>query len=835
MYQSIVSDLESQCVIISGESGAGKTEVSKIIMQYISQNCGSLEEVIRVKDAILDSNPLLEAFGNAKTIRNNNSSRFGKYMEIQFDRSGQPVGGRVTNYLLESSRVVVQSKNERSFHIFYEMLSGADGQMKERYRLLDASSYHYLNQGNCTVVDEIDDVSDWKDLLHALDTMKFSEKEKEEVFRLLASILWAGNLEFSEQNEESKISNGDCLDHVASMLKIDAAVCHDGFCKRTIQTGTGGRSSIYAVPQKADEAAYSRDAFAKAVYSRLFDYTVLRINQRLGWKSEELPILGILDIYGFEVFESNGFEQLCINYVNEKLQQIFINLTLKEEQEEYEREGIKWEPIKFFNNKICCDLIESRQNPIGIFTLLDDVCNFPQASDEKFLSKLKENLAQHQFFKLGSAANSFCVKHYAGDVEYSTSGFCDKNKDLLFNDLIQLAKCSKIELLVSLFPESATTDDKRRPTTASFKLKTSCQQLVDSLSKSHPHYIRCIKPNDKKQSRNYNDTRCLHQIKYLGLLENIKVRRAGYAYRQVYDRFYYRYAICSDGTWPTSKYAGRFREGASAILDSLGIEPADKKSVYELGKTKVFIRAPETIFSLEEIREQKTFSYANCIQRYFMKNAYDRLMYVIRKSANDAIRGKKDRRQKSLDRLFLGDYISYSENFQLKSIVGKGVKVFFADVCNYVQKKKIRLVIIISANNIHLIEIVANKDKATNKTKPWVYQTQVRIAAADFKGVVLSEFADNYICLCTAASENYLIETSKKTEMIAHLLKINPHMSIEFRNCIDITYKKKSIKITFASDPKNSAPDGGLYKKKKVLVSRGLGKDAYPNLVEPRN
>lgn len=840
MYRTMLADIESQCVIISGESGAGKTEASKLIMQYIANNCGRSADVMRVRDIIMDSNPLLEAFGNAKTIRNNNSSRFGKYMEIQFDRGGDPRGGRISNYLLEKSRVVYQNRDERGFHIFYMLLNGADAQMKDELRLLDASSYFYLNQGGCFTVDGMDDRQEFQDVMHAMDTMGFIPAEKSEIFRILAAILWLGNIQFGESNDQAYVANDDCLTLFAWLMQTEVEICRKSLCTRTIQTGTGGRSartSTYAVPQNAAGAVYSRDALAKAMYSRLFDYIIARVNQSLGWSAGDLTILGILDIYGFEIFDVNGFEQLCINYVNEKLQQIFINLTLKEEQEEYAREQIKWEPIEFFNNKICCDLIESKQGPIGIFTLLDDTCNFPQGTDEKFLAKLGEHHGSHAHFQMGGRPNSFIIKHYAGEVEYQVEGMCDKNRDTLYNDLINLAQATASPLLPQLFPESATADDKRRPTTAGFKLKSSCQQLVSALSTCHPHYIRCIKPNDKKAANTFTDARVAHQVKYLGLLENVKVRRAGYAYRQVYDKFFYRYAICTEGTWPPEKFQGRWKEGCVAIIQSLGPQPTNGKSVFETGSTKIFIRAPETIFSLEEIREQKTYTYANRIQRFFLKYANEYYLFLLRKSGNDALRGKKDRRRLSLERPFTGDYISYRENFQLKGICGKDVKMYFADVCEHIDGgKKFRRILVVTANAVHIIELGANKDKLTKKTKPFVYMEMGRINANDLSKLTLSTLADNFIMLSgTPGTEEFLIENNKKTELIAMLYKLKPGVNTTFADIIMANGKKpgKQTKYQFLPDTKGTAPEGGVYKSKKVVVPVGLGRDAYPNLVEP--
>lgn len=470
-------------------------------------------------------------------------------------------------------------------------------------------------------------------------------------------------------------------------------------------------------------------------------------------------------------------------------------------------------------------------------TLLDDTCNFPQGTDEKFLAKLGEHHSSHAHFQMGGRANTFVIKHYAGEVEYTVNGMCDKNKDTLYNDLINLAQATASPLLPQLFPESATADDKRRPTTAGFKLKGSCQELVAALSTCHPHYIRCIKPNDKKAANTFTDARVNHQVKYLGLLENVKVRRAGYAYRQVYDKFFFRYAICTDSTWPPEKFSGRYREGCMQILNSLGPQPTNGKSVFECGTSKIFIRAPETIFSLEEIREQKTFTYANRIQRFFLKYANEYYLYLLRKSGNDALRGKKDRRRLSLERAFTGDYIQYRENFQIKGICGKDVKMYFADVCEHIDNgKKFRRIVVITANAVHIIELGANKDKLTKKTKPWIYMEMARIFANDLSKLTLSSLADNFIMISGAPNtEDVLIENNKKTEMIAMLYKLKPGLAVNFSDQMLANGKKpgKVIKYAFLPDTKGSAPEGGVYKSKKVVVPTGLGRDAYPNLIEP--
>jgi myosin-1 len=469
MYRRLIEDQYSQCVIISGESGAGKTEASKLIMNHIAACSGGGQEVSRIKSVILESNPLLEAFGNAKTIRNNNSSRFGKLLEIQFDRAGRPCGGIITNFLLEKSRVVGQLKNERNFHIFYQILCGLSPDDKTNLGLTTPEDFFVLNKTGCYTVEGVDDAAECADTLNAMNVVGLTSAEQQSIFLLLAAILHLGNVQFHEvQNNASAVSNQDYLDYAAMILGIDNAQLTTKLLSRTVKSGGGHRGSVYEVPLSAIKAAAARDALMKGIYSRIFDYIVEAVNKAMTNVSSRQSIC-ILDIYGFEIFEKNGFEQFCINYVNEKLQQIFIELTIQSEQEDYEREGIQWTKINFFNNKTVCDLIESRKAPVGILSILDDVCktmhNEGEGVDLKFLQKL--NSISHAHFSPGT--NTFRIKHYAGDVNYHCEGFVEKNKDVLFKDLVRIIQNSKVPFLAMLFENEDVSEDSRKaPTTAGF-------------------------------------------------------------------------------------------------------------------------------------------------------------------------------------------------------------------------------------------------------------------------------------------------------------------------------------------------------------------------------
>jgi len=862
MYRHMLSEACSHCVIISGESGAGKTETSKLIMQYVAAVSGRGAEVTRVKDVILQSNPLLEAFGNAKTVRNNNSSRFGKYMEIQFDLAGDPTGGRITNYLLEKSRVVYQAKGERNFHSFYFLLAGADGQLRNQLRLGSPEDYHYTNQGGSSKIDGVDDAKEFQEVVQAMDTMGISKQEQMEVWRIVATILAIGNVTFKGHGQdEAQIADMNAVNTAAYLLGVDPGSLAQVLTHHTISTGTAGRSarvSTYASVHSVDSAIIARDALAKAMYSRLFDWTVQRVNQAMGWAQGQGHIcLNILDIYGFEIFGKNGFEQLCINYVNEKLQQIFIQLTLKAEQEEYKAEGIPWEDVDYFNNKVCCDLIESHSRPAGLFRILDDVCTMPMGTDQKFLTQAAEAYGQHAHFVPQVGEGSFIIKHYAGDVQYSADGMCDKNRDTFYYDHSDLCGSSNNSVLVSLFPEARVPvgeRDKKRPTTAGFKIKQSIQELVNELSKCKMHYIRCIKPNDTKSPMHFDSSRVMHQVQYLGLLENTRIRRAGYAFRETYDKLFYRFRVCCPETWP--KWGGSFEEGAEIIVKSIlaSSPPEGNKNPYAKGKTKLFIRAPETVFALEEMRERTVQIYANRVQRFFLQFTLQNYYYNLHKTVNDRVVNQKERRRLSIQadaQDFRGDYVNYRDNFPLKTVLKEQgadhEKVVFTHAVTKhyninllvasVSRSQ-RRTLVLTDQAIYLIKIVPHPDKEQRKVKPYIYECRTRIDIRnDLTGVSLSQLKDNFIVLhCKQQpppkdTGDVILEIRRKTEFLALLLKYIPNINIRFSNSIPVADKSgKTQNLTFE---KNPAGGQGTMKKMKVTVEAGEPASTAPNIKPP--
>uniref|UniRef100_A0A8D0CZF0 Unconventional myosin-Ih-like n=1 Tax=Sander lucioperca TaxID=283035 RepID=A0A8D0CZF0_SANLU len=611
VFRSMQSEFNNHFILISGESGAGKTEASKKILQFYAVSCPSTKLLNNVRDRLLLSNPVLEAFGNAKTLKNDNSSRFGKYMDIQFDHQGGAVGGHILSYLLEKSRVVHQNHGERNFHIFYQLVEGGEEDLLRWLGLeRNCQRYRYLVQGDCAKVRSINDKSDWNTVQKALSVIEFGESDIEHLFGIIASVLHLGNIKFEADVSPKQTADNQeeiwcymCFAFVVQLLGIPTQVLQQGLTHRKIEAKTEEVFSPFSV----DHAVYARDALAKAIYGRTFNWLVNKINESLVNKdSSRKTVIGLLDIYGFEVFNVNSFEQFCINYCNEKLQQLFIQLTLKSEQEEYEMEGIEWEPVPFFNNKIICDLVEEKHR--GIISLLDEECLRPgEATDLTFLEKMEEKISGHPHFVTHKLADQktrktlergdFRLLHYAGEVTYCVVGFLDKNNDLLtsFNNLHNYYK-QTTDTYISVTPQVVT------------QFKSSLVSLTEILMSKEPWYVRCIKPNEAKQPGRFDDVLVRHQMKYLGLMEHLRVRRAGFAYRRKYEIFLQRYKPLCPETWPNWK--GTAAEGVQCLIKHLGYKPNE----YKMGRTKIFIRHPSTLFATEDAFQVCKHKLATSIQ-----------------------------------------------------------------------------------------------------------------------------------------------------------------------------------------------------------------------------
>ena len=538
-------------------------------MQYISNaSAGTTDTIRQIKEMVLATNPLLESFGCAKTLRNNNSSRHGKYWKSSSTKPANRSAHSSPTTFLEKARVVGQIANERNFHIFYQLTKAAPKEFREKFGLSGPDAYIYTGAAGCLDVDGIDDVADYEETIKAMNVIGITKSEQENVFRMLSIIIWLGNVQF-EGDTKASIVDRDVVSFIAHLLQVDSGLLQKVFMSRIMETKRGGqRGTVYDVPLNAVQAGAVRDALAKAIYDRLFEWIISRVNHALEKRSQYQHIIGILDIYGFEIFDKNSFEQLCINYVNEKLQQIFIELTLKTEQEEYVREKIQWTPIDFFNNKVVCDLIEEKKPP-GVFAALNDACATAHAdssaADNSFVQRLGA-LSSNQHFSL--TAQTFLIRHYAGDVNYVVTGMTDKNKDQLVQDILDVVKMSRNAFVLELFPDQVDPERKKRPPTASDRIKTSAGTLVGNLMACRPSYIRCIKSNANKSPTEYDQKMCLHQVKYLGLCENVRIRTAGYASRQTFEKFLERFYLLSPRTCYAGEYIshGDARGGSLAIL-----------------------------------------------------------------------------------------------------------------------------------------------------------------------------------------------------------------------------------------------------------------------------
>ncbi|KAJ7338426.1 hypothetical protein JRQ81_012074 [Phrynocephalus forsythii] len=629
-YRCLWKRHDNQCVLISGESGAGKTESTKLILKFlsaVSQHSLELshkEKTSSVEQAILESSPIMEAFGNAKTVYNNNSSRFGKFIQLNFCQKGNIQGGKIVDYLLEKNRVVRQNPGERNYHIFYALLAGIEGEKKDAFYLSAPENYHYLNQSGCVADKTINDKDSFKEVIMAMEVMQFTTEEMQDVLRLLAGILHLGNIEFITAGG-AQVSFKTALGRAAELLGLDSTQLTEALTQRSMIL----RGEEILTPLSVQQAIDSRDSVAMALYSQCFAWIIKKINSRIKGK-DDFKSIGILDIFGFENFEVNRFEQFSINYANEKLQEYFNKHIFSLEQLEYSREGLLWEDIDWTDNGECLDLIEKK---LGLLALINEESHFPQATDSTLLAKLHIQHANNPFYvKPRVAVHNFGVKHYAGEVQYDVRGILEKNRDTFRDDLLNLLRESSLDFIYDLFEHisSRSSQDtlkcgsKHRRPTVSLQFKNSLHSLMATLSASNPFFVRCIKPNIQKMSDQFDQNVVLNQLRYSGMLETVRIRRAGFPVRRPFQDFHKRYRVLMRNLTLPEDIKGK----CAALLHQYD----STSTQWQLGKSKVFLR--ESLeHQLEKQREIEVGKAAMIIRAYVLgymaRKHYRKVLYSV--------------------------------------------------------------------------------------------------------------------------------------------------------------------------------------------------------------
>nr|ASM56386.1 myosin heavy chain isoform Mhc_X5 [Lethocerus indicus]ASP18631.1 myosin heavy chain isoform Mhc_X5 [Lethocerus indicus] len=624
-YVNMLTNKENQSMLITGESGAGKTENTKKVIAYFatvgastkkeeaasaaSQKKGTLE------DQVVQTNPVLEAFGNAKTVRNDNSSRFGKFIRIHFGPSGKLAGADIETYLLEKARVISQQSLERSYHIFYQVMSGAVPGVKELCLLSnDIYEYNYVSQGKVTIP-SVDDGEEFQATDQAFDVLGFTQEEKDDIYKITASVMHMGCMKFKQRGREEQAEADGTAEgeRVAKLLGLEAADLYKNLLKPRIKVG----NEFVTQGRNLNQVIYSVGALSKGVFDRLFKFLVKKCNETLDTKQKRQHFIGVLDIAGFEIFDFNGFEQLCINFTNEKLQQFFNHHMFVLEQEEYQSEGIEWAFIDFGMDLLAC--IELIEKPMGILSILEEESMFPKATDKTFEEKLMNNhLGKSPNFqkpkppKPGCQAAHFAISHYAGVVSYNLTGWLEKNKDPLNDTVVDQFKKGSNKLLVEIFadhpgqsgaPEAGGGGKGGRGkkgggfATVSSSYKEQLNNLMTTLKSTQPHFVRCIIPNELKQPGLIDSHLVMHQLTCNGVLEGIRICRKGFPNRMVYPDFKLRYMILAPATMAAEPDP---KKAADKCLKEVGLE----SETYRIGHTKVFFRAG-VLGQLEEMRDER--------------------------------------------------------------------------------------------------------------------------------------------------------------------------------------------------------------------------------------
>ena len=578
-YRQMIEHRKSQAILISGESGAGKTESTKIVMSYLTTLGGmgvEKEETgeLSIMQRVLQSNPVLEAFGNARTLRNDNSSRFGKFIELGFSRAGHLLGAKVQTYLLEKVRIAFHASGERNYHIFYQLLRGATEEQKQKFHFHEGATgglelpnfFHLTKQGGAPQLREFTDESGLEYTLKAMRALGWSEETIDSVLGVIAGILHLGEIAFTTKASESgqdaaDVEEREALERCSSLLGVDTDLLAVALTEKVL-VARGQEIRTELTPDRAVDA---RDALAKTLYGALFLWIVDEVNKSICWENDDdiRSSVGVLDIFGFECFAVNSFEQLCINFTNEALQQQFNKFIFKLEQAEYDAEQIEWAFISFPDNQDCLDTIQ--QNKIGILSMLDDECRLPKGSDrnwanrmfEQHLPEKDQTVSENTRFhatKIQQAKAIFCVRHFAGLVEYrAETNFMEKNKDEIPLAAQKLFETAPSQLVKDVYAiQRKETEDRAadankkgasKQKTVGQQFKEQLHSLIDSVEKTDPHYIRCLKPNDAAKPKMLTRKRLTEQLRYGGVLEAVRVARAGYPVRLTHTAFFQRYRM----------------------------------------------------------------------------------------------------------------------------------------------------------------------------------------------------------------------------------------------------------------------------------------------------
>ncbi|XP_031221900.1 unconventional myosin-Vb isoform X2 [Mastomys coucha] len=642
-YKQMARDEKNQSIIVSGESGAGKTVSAKYAMRYFATVGGSASDT-NIEEKVLASSPIMEAIGNAKTTRNDNSSRFGKYIEIGFDKKYHIIGANMRTYLLEKSRVVFQADDERNYHIFYQLCAAASLPEFKELALTCAEDFFYTAHGGNTTIEGVDDAEDFEKTRQALTLLGVRESHQISIFKIIASILHLGSVEIQSERDGDSCSippQDEHLSNFCRLLGIEHSQMEHWLCHRKLVT----TSETYVKTMSLQQVVNARNALAKHIYAQLFSWIVEHINKALQTSLKQHSFIGVLDIYGFETFEINSFEQFCINYANEKLQQQFNSHVFKLEQEEYMKEQIPWTLIDFYDNQPCIDLIEAK---LGILDLLDEECKVPKGTDQNWAQKLYERHSNSQHFQKPRMSNTaFIVNHFADKVEYLSDGFLEKNRDTVYEEQINILKASKFPLVADLFHDDkdsvpATNTAKNRSSSkisirssrplmkvpnkehkksVGYQFRTSLNLLMETLNATTPHYVRCIKPNDEKLPFHFDPKRAVQQLRACGVLETIRISAAGYPSRWTYHDFFNRYRVLMKKRELTNTDKKNI---CKSVLESL-IKDPDK---FQFGRTKIFFRAGQVAY-LEKLRADKfreaTIMIQKTVRGWLQKVKYRRL------------------------------------------------------------------------------------------------------------------------------------------------------------------------------------------------------------------